>query len=187
MGVMAGTAPSGATARLVRLGGLAALLGGAAWTVKGSVILVSGEQPPLLFEVGPVLFGVGLLGVACSTMRPGRRRSWVLAAASLSSVSGLAALASDLVGEEWGPALALSSLALLIGLLTLPRRGRWPAPLGWGIGLSLVPALVVGGALSQIDERLLEIPLTCLGIAWMAVGWAVLRGPDAQKGRVAAA
>ncbi len=43
--------------------------------------------------------------------------------------------------------------------------------MGWWIGLFMVPALVVGGVLSRIDERLLEIPLTGLGLAWMVVGW----------------
>ena len=40
--------------------------------------------------------------------------------------------------------------------------------------MSTVPALIVGGALSVIDERLLEIPLTCIGLAWIVVGWAIL-------------
>jgi hypothetical protein len=39
----------------------------------------------------------------------------------------------------------------------------------------MVPALIVGGMLSEIDERLLEVPLVCLGAGWMSVGWAVLR------------
>lgn len=70
--------------------------------------------------------------------------------------------------------LALSSVALLIGLLTLARNERWPTSLAWWIGAAMVPSLVIGGVLSEIDERLLEIPLICLGIAWAAVGWATL-------------
>jgi len=167
-------AGDGARVHLIRLGGLAALLGGLAWTLKGIVILLGGDQPPLLFEAAPVLFGVGLLGVSHSTMHPSRRRVSVLGFAALSSMAGLAALTSDLVGEVWGAALAVSSLGLLVGLLTLPRRGPRPAPLGWWMGLAMVPAIVVGGALSEIEERLLEIPLTCLGLAWMVVGWAGL-------------
>ncbi len=160
--------------RLVRFGGLAGFLGGLAWTLKGIVILLGGEQPPLLFEAAPVFFGVGLFSIGYSTIPLRRRRAWALALAALSSVAGLAAVLSDLAGEVWGSALALSSLALLIGLLTLPRRGRWPAPLGWWVGFSMVPSLVVGGALSEIDERLLEIPLVCLGLAWMVLGWATV-------------
>ena len=41
----------------------------------------------------------------------------------------------------------------------------------------MVPALLVGGVLSGIDERLLEVPIVCLGIAWITVGWAALRQP----------
>ena len=82
-----------------------------------------------------------------------------------------------MVGEVAGAALAISSVALLLGLLTLGRNGRWPAPLAWCIGMAMVPALIVGGALSAIDERLLELPLVCLGVGWMAIGWAMLRQP----------
>jgi hypothetical protein len=163
------------TAQMVRIGGAAALLGGLAWSVKGTVILLGGDQPPLLFETAPVLFGIGLISVAYSTMPPSRRRTAALALAAVSAFAGLAALVSDLVAEVAGGALAISSLTLLIGLLTLARRGRWPAPLAWWIGAAMIPALVVGGILSEFDERLLEIPLVCLGLAWMVVGWAALR------------
>lgn len=179
----AATIEAAGTSRLARFGGVAALLGGLAWTVKGMVILVGGEQPPLLFECAPVLFGIGLLGVAYSTMPPSRRRKAPLGLAVVSALAGLAALVSDLVGEVAGVALAISSLTLWIGLLTLPRRGRWPAPLAWWIGVAMVPALVVGGILSELDERLLEIPLICLGLAWMVLGWTALRPralPNAQ-------
>ena len=159
---------------MVRLGGVAALLGGAAWTVKGGVILAGGDQPPLLFEAAPGLFGLGLLSVARSTMRPSRRRSAALGLAAVAVAAGVLALVSDLVGELWGAALAVSSVALLAGLLTLARNGRWPAALAWGIGAAMVPSLVVGGALAEIDERLLEIPLVGLGITWVVVGWATL-------------
>jgi hypothetical protein len=162
-------------ARLARLGGVAAFLGGLAWVLKGGVILAGGAQPPLLFEAAPALFGWGLMSVAHCTMRPGGRRGFALALSAVATVAGLAALASDLVGEVAGEALAISSVALLIGLLSLERHRRWPAPLAWCIGLAMLPALILGGLLAEIDERLLELPLVCLGVGWMAVGWAVLR------------
>ena len=168
------TVDDAGTTTLARLGGVAALLGGLAWTVKGSVILGGGDQPPLLFEIAPVLFGVALLSVVHSTMPPSRRHAAALGLAAVSALAGLAALVSDLVGQVAGVALAISSLALLTGLLVLGTSGRWPAPLAWWIGVAMVPALVVGGILSELDERLLEIPLTCLGLAWMVVGWAAL-------------
>ena len=168
---------SALAARLTRLGGVAAFLGGLAWTLKGIVILAGGEQPPLLFEAAPALFGLGLLSVAFDEMPHSRRRGFALGLAGVATLTGLAALASDVVGEVAGAALAISSVALLLGLLTLGRNGRWPAPLAWCIGLAMVPALIVGGALSAIDERLLELPLVCLGAGWMAIGWAMLRQP----------
>jgi len=171
-----GSAGKGGQVRLSRLGGLAAFLGGAAWTVKGVVILVVGDQPPLLFEMAPALFGMGLLGVASRTMPRSRRRTAATGLAAAAVVAGLVALVSDRAGE-FNPALVISSLALLVGLCTLPRRGEWPAQLAWWIGVALVPAVLVGGMLSEVDERLLEVPLTCLGVAWMTVGWALLRQP----------
>jgi hypothetical protein len=161
-------------AHLVRLGGVAALLGGLAWAVKGVVILVGGDQPPLLFEGAPLLFGLGLAGVASRAVPPSRRRT-SLGFSALSGLAGLVALVSEVVGEVAGVALAISSFTLLAGLLTLPRHGRWPAPLAWWIGAAMLPALVVGGILSELDERLLEIPLICLALAWIVVGWAALR------------
>ena len=133
----------GAAVGLARLGGLAALLGGLAWTLKGIVIPLGGDQPPLLFEAAPVLFGVGLLSVGY------RPRADVAPRRSPS--------------RPW---------PLLIGLLGLASWARPVAgPLGWWIGLSVVPSLFVGGALSEIDEWLFEMQLTCLGLAWMVVGW----------------
>lgn len=162
-------------ARLARLGGVAAFLGGLAWTMKGAVILAGGDQPPLLFEAAPTSFGLGLMSIAYSTMPPGRRRGIALGLSAIAALSGLAALVSDMVGEVADLALVISSVALLIGLLTLGRHRRWPAPLAWYIGLAMVPALIVGGMLSEVDERLLEVPLVCLGAGWMTVGWAALR------------
>jgi len=94
--------------------------------------------------------------------------------AAVAAIAGLAALVSELVGEVVGVALVISSLGLLLGLLTLDRHHQWPTPLAWWIGVAMVPALLVGGMLSEIDERLLELSLICLGTAWMVVGWAAL-------------
>jgi hypothetical protein len=159
-------------ARLARLGGVAAFLGGLAWTLKGVVILAGGDQPPLLFEAAPTLFGLGLMSVAYSTLPPGRRRGAVLGLSATAALSGLAALVSDIVGEVADLALVISSVTLLIGLLMIGRNRRWPARLAWYVGLAMVPAVIVGGMLSEIDERLLEVPLVCLGAGWMTVGWA---------------
>jgi hypothetical protein len=121
-------------ARLARLGGVAALLGGLAWTLKGAVILAGGEQPPLLFEAAPTFFGLGLMSVAYSTMPAGRRQGIALALAAIAALSGLAALVSDVMGELADPALVISSVAVLIGLLTLGggvRLHLWLGTSAW--------------------------------------------------------
>jgi hypothetical protein len=41
--------------------------------------------------------------------------------------------------------------------------------------VATVPALLVGGALAEADERLLEVPLLCLGLAWTSIGLMTLR------------
>jgi hypothetical protein len=160
---------------VTRFGGAAALIGGVAWLVKGLVIVVGADQPPLLFEVAPMLFGMGLVSVAHSTMPPSRRRAAVFGLAGVATCAGMVALVTELVGEVAGAALAISSLTLLVGLLTVGRVRPWPGRLAWWIGVAMVPALIVGGLLAEIDERLLELPLICLALAWMVAGWALLR------------
>ena len=39
-----------ASSALIRLGGVAAMVGGLMWVVKGGAILLTGQQPPVLFE-----------------------------------------------------------------------------------------------------------------------------------------
>ena len=156
------------------IGGVAALLGGLAWFAKGVVILGGGDQPPLLFEVAPVLFGIGLVSLAHAVMPPSRRRTAAMVLAGIVIIAGLVAAVTEAVGEVAGAAIATASLALVAGLITLDRHRRWPTPLAWWIGVAMVPAVIVGGMLSEIDERLLEIPLVGLGVAWMVVGWGAL-------------
>lgn len=160
---------TGGSARLIRIGGAAGLAGGLAWVIKGVAILAADKQRPLAFGIALPLFGLSLLGVAHLTLR-GIRRTVVVGAAWLAVGAGLVALLSDLLDNGW---------ALLIGQLALARNRRAPAPLTFWIGVGTLPALAVGGALAEIDERLLEIPLVCLGLAWMLVGWMTLRGRDA--------
>jgi hypothetical protein len=166
------------SAGLIRIGGAAGLAGGLAWVIKGGAILAADDQPPLAFGIALPLFGLSLLGVAHLTLR-GIRRRVVVTLAWLAVVTGLVALLSELLDKGWDVSIAASSLALLIGQLALARSGRAPAPLAFWIGVGTLPALAVGGALAEIDERLLEIPLVCVGLAWMLVGWVTLRNRDA--------
>jgi hypothetical protein len=179
---MADVARTRDSARLVRLGGAAGLAGGLAWVVKGAFILAVDEQPPLTFEVAMPLLGASLLGVAHVTVPTSRRRTVVVALGSLALVSGLVALVSELLGESWDPSIAVSALALLMGQLCLVGVTLAPAPLTFWTGVATLPALMVGGVLAESDERLLEIPLVCLGLAWMLVGWVTLRRQAADSG-----
>lgn len=162
-------------ATLVRVGGAAGLLGGLSWVVKSVTILVTGHQPPLTFDVTLPLLGASLVGVAHLVLVPGRRRTVVLTAAWLAVVTGSVALGNELLGESWDPAIAAWALALLVGQVCLLGVRSAPAPLTSWTGVSTVPALLVGGALAEIDERLIEVPLVCIGLAWMAIGFVTLR------------
>jgi hypothetical protein len=67
----------------------------------------------------------------------------------------------------------LSVLAVLLGCGRAIWRnkalGRWsfgPGALGW----VTIAAIPVGGALAEVDERLLEVPLLVVGLMWVGLG-----------------
>lgn len=154
-----------------------ALLGGAALlAVKGIAILITGDQPPLLFEISPFFLGLGVLLVGPALDLGGNRR-WIVPALGLTSLlAGAAAAITDLAGEASGPAIATATLAAIGGAVVS----------GWHpggdtrkralvlVGLSVVPALLVGGILSEIDERLLEIGLLSYATVWGLAGFRLV-------------
>ncbi len=163
-------------------GGLSAVAAGALWGVKSLNILLTGDQPPLIFELAPPLFGLAVAALAFDRRHESRaRRALVLGCVAV--VAGSAAVLSDLAGALWGPAIALAMIAVLVGLILLgSASGRSPiGSVEWvalAIGLVTVPALLVGGALSLIDERLLEVPLVLLAGMWIWLGGLMLRPAD---------
>lgn len=162
-------------ATLFRIGGAAGVAGGLCWVVKSATILATGFQPPLTLELALPLLAACLVGVAHLVLPPSRRRKVVATAAWLAVGTGLVALAGEFLGEILDPFIAAWGLSLLTGQLCLLRVRPAPAPLTFWTGVATVPALLVGGVLAEVDERLLEIPLLCLGLAWMAVGLITLR------------
>lgn len=160
---------------LLRTGAAAgAGLGGAAWIVKGGAILVGLDQPPVLLELGVACFPVTL---TCLATLAGRRPSLVLGVLAL--VTAWLALVADAVDEPSGPLILVSSLALLAGLGLLggatpeQRRARL-------LGLVTVPALLVGGLLALLDERLLEVSTVALGLGWLSFGLSLVGSADGQ-------
>lgn len=172
---------------LARIGAVAAVLGGLAWLAKGGSILVTGDQPPVVFALGPPLFAIAVAALALSIGGVGsgaRRAAVVLAAMSVGiAVVGLAAGAAggeDGVGAAVATAAgALSMLAALVLVGIAIRRaqtlpGRW-RNLPLALGVATIPALLLGGLLATLSERLLEIPIVLFALAWIWI--AVLAWP----------
>ncbi len=174
----------------MRLGAVAAIVGGVAWVVKGGAILVTGDQPPVAFALGPPLFALALLGLYAALDRADRRAKVGAGAATFA----LALMFASAVGRAVDPSLApsgeeftvlsgvqMAATLCLVGALVLlglaGRRARddGATRLSFWMGVLLVPGLLVGGTLSAIDDRLLEIPLVLFGIAWIALGYAMWR------------
>ena len=154
------------------------MVGGLLWVVKGGSILITGQQPPVIFEAAMPLFAVGLLGLHARLDGHGGRlgKAGVLvayAALAAAATTLITPLAPFIIVAGFGPFLGL----VLLGSATLRSRvfrPPWSAlPLAMGVGGPLL-ILVAGGGLALISERLLEIPLMLVGIAWMLLGYSIL-------------
>ena len=166
-----------ASSALIRLGGLAAMVGGLMWVVKGGAILLTGQQPPVVFQAALPLFAVGLLGLHARLDGRGGplgKAGVLVAYAALASavIVFVTPLASFYAVAGFGPFLGL----VLMGSATLQARvfpSPWSAlPLVMGLGGPLL--ILAGGALTLISERLLEISIVLVGLAWILLGYSVL-------------
>jgi hypothetical protein len=162
---------------LIRLGGLAAMAGGLMWVAKGGSILLTGQQPPVVFEAAMPLFAIGLLGLHARLdghAGPLGKAGVLVAYAALASAAIvlMAPLAPFYAVAGFGPFLGL----VLLGSATLQARvfpQPWSAlPLAMGLGGPLL--ILAGGGLALISERLLEIPIVLVGLAWTVLGYSVL-------------
>lgn len=157
------------------------------WVVKGGAILLGRHQPPVVFEAAPAFFALGLLALHALVYDRGERLrriggAFAYVAALLAGITAVAALAA---WEEDMPALfngtmGLAVLCLLVALvalgLVLRRAAIMARPwdtLPLALGTLFVPLLLLGGLLSAADERLLEIPIVILGLAWILLGSAI--------------
>lgn len=110
------------------------------------------------------------------------RAAQVLGCAAFAA--GLVAVGSELAGTVWGPAIAVAMVAVLVSLIMIgvSTRGVRRAPdrsarLALVIGVVTVPAILIGGLLSILSERFLEVPLLALGCMWIWLGGLMLHTP----------
>ena len=162
---------------LVRIGGPAAVVGGVLWVVKGGAILLTGQQPPMVFGAALPLFALGLLGLHA---RLEGRGGPLGKAGLLVAYAALAAAALVLVAPL-PPLIAVAGFGPFLGLVLVgtaalragvfrPPWGALPLALGFGGALSIL----AGGGLALVNERLLEVPIVLVGVAWMLLGYSVL-------------
>jgi hypothetical protein len=153
------------------------MLGGLMWVVKGGSILLTGLHPPAVFEAAIPLFAGGLLGLHARLEGRGGplgKAGVLVAYAALASAAIvlMTPLAPFYALAGFGPFLGL----VLVGSATLQARvfpSPWSAlPLAMGLGAPLL--ILAGGGLALISERLLEIPIVLVGLAWMLLGYSVL-------------
>ena len=128
-----------ASSALIRIGGLAAMVGGLLWVVKGGAILLTGQQPPVVFEAALPLFALGLLGLHARIEGRGRPMG---KAGMLVAYAALAAAVLVLV-TPLPPLYAVAGFGPFLGLVlvvsaTLQARispPPWSAvPLALGLG-----------------------------------------------------
>ena len=177
------------------IGGWAAIVGAMCWVVKGGLILLTGNQPPLLFEIAPAFFAVAIVGmVDCVN---GRSRlaqigvGFAVAggvAALFNSVRELAMIITSRAISEIELFSVLAGFGWLLGLLLVGipvwRQGvfsdfwrRLPVI----TAVSAFPLIVLFSILGEIvgentnlGERMIEIPLILIGLAWIGIGWQLL-------------
>ena len=158
----------------------AAAIGGTLLSIKSLGILLSNVQPEYAFELAPFFFGVATVGVAGTweNLRPDpgwrlRSVAWLAAAAG-----ALAAIAYIAQGDEgiFGVAATAAMLSVVVVLLSTGREiwesrlmGEWSV-LPWVVGWLMLGTVPIGGALAALEERLLEVPLLAVGLAWIALG-----------------
>jgi hypothetical protein len=161
------------------------MIGGSMWIIKGVSILLTGDQPPVVFEAAMPLLAVGVVGLGARLGGPlGVAGAVVACVAAASAVAALSTeLAPFIAVAGFGPFLGL----ILVGSAALQARlfpSPWNAlPLALGLGGPLL--LLAGGGLALLNERLLEVPIVIIGLAWVILGYSVLseRNVTSQEAR----
>lgn len=164
--------------------GVASVVGGGLWAAKSVAILTSGSQPDYLFELAPIALAAATLGLILTWYREFEGSCLPVGLGVLALASaGIAGVSYIVRGDDeglFGPASIITMLSIIVLLfwvgrpLWRTREGeQWravPYPLAW----VFVVAIPLGGLLSAINERLLEIPLLAISIGWIWLGVAWL-------------
>jgi len=167
------------TSRWRVFSGLALLIGALLIGIKSVAILATGDQPPLLFEISPFFFALGVLGLAPALDLPNPRRRVVPALGLIALLAAATAAITELTDEVFGPALAVATLAAIAGaLLSGWHAGGDPTKRALVlIAIAVVPAILIGGILAEVNERLLEIGLLGYALAWAYAGHKLVARP----------
>ena len=165
------------SSKLILAGGVASVIGGLMWILKGGSILLTGVQPPLVFETAMPLFAFGVAGLGARLGElKGPLGTAGVAVAYLAAACGAVAFLTDLAPfiavAGFGPFLGL----VLVGSAALRARTfPWPwSALPLAVGLGGPVMILAGGGLALIHERLLEVPIVIVGLAWVLLGYLVL-------------
>lgn len=180
-----------ATTPPARVGALAAVAAGLLWTVKAGGILAFGAMPfdGELLVAGQLALAVALVALAFALRLRTPHARVGLGAAAVAFLLSLVNLASEVLARVAGVApLAMTyvggALALLVALVALgiaTRETMPPSP--WrvvplALGLGVVPAVILGGFLAEIDERLLEVPILALAVGFLALAGTLRAAGD---------
>jgi hypothetical protein len=158
------------------IAGLGALLGGVAWLVKSTWILAGRAQPFLLFEVAPLFFAVTVTSLGLASDGVGtHRRAAVLALGCIGAIAATVAVTTEIAGNLWGHRLPSPSSRWSPVSFCLTADVAPLIDLAWWIGAVLLPAVLLGGALTVVDEKLLELPLAFIAALWIWLGGLLLR------------
>lgn len=178
--------------------GWGAIIGGSFWLVKGGVVLLSGLQPPYLFEAAPFFLGIGLWGLYLRLDIS--ERGWLARAGAILALAATASALVQLWAEVFYPelvpredtvttitpfvvlaGLGLLAAAALLGVAVWRAGAIRRAWLPLSIPLVFLTSMILIGFLESLmgeaplSGRLLELPVSILGLAWMWLGLVILR------------
>jgi hypothetical protein len=165
---------------LALVSGGAAALGGTLWSIKSLGILIADAEPEYAFAVAPFWFGLACIGLVRLWEDQRDDRSWQVRATALLAcgAGGVAATAYVVQGDAgvFSVSVLVAMLAVLAVLLGVGRR-IWRAGVferssffPWALAWLMLASIPIGGALAALDERLLEVPLLAVGLAWIWLG-----------------